>query len=87
VVIMKSSGLWVVTPCSSERVQHFGGTYRFHHQGYRICLKSRYELSLLTASAGGLPFDPETSRSLKATLYFDPKDHTLPISLVSPREF
>jgi hypothetical protein len=32
----KSTGFWVATPCSSERVQCFRGTWHFHLQGKRV---------------------------------------------------
>jgi hypothetical protein len=32
---MKGTAIWVVTPCGSERANHFGGTYRLHLQGQR----------------------------------------------------
>jgi hypothetical protein len=31
---------WILTPCSSEKVWCFGGTYRLHHQGWRVSQKS-----------------------------------------------
>jgi hypothetical protein len=30
---MKNAIFWDVTPCSSRKIRHFGGTYRLHHQG------------------------------------------------------
>jgi hypothetical protein len=35
-VTMNSTAFWVVTPCSSEKVRPFGGTYRLYFQGLKV---------------------------------------------------
>jgi hypothetical protein len=50
-ITMKSTGFWVVTPCSSERARRFGGTYYQYLQDGRV-IQARNQLSLLPASTG-----------------------------------
>jgi hypothetical protein len=35
-LIAKSRIFWVVTPCSSEKIRHFGRTYGLHLQGRTV---------------------------------------------------
>jgi hypothetical protein len=43
---MKSTDLWDVMQCSSERVRSFGGTYRLHFQGGIIVHTRKQKLPL-----------------------------------------
>jgi hypothetical protein len=47
---MKSTALWVVTPCNSVTAQRFGVTYRRHLQGRTV---SQADVKLLTDACGG----------------------------------
>jgi hypothetical protein len=52
-VVMKSSIFWDITPCSPLKFsRHFGGTYRLHLQGRRICQASLpSDFTLISCSA------------------------------------
>jgi hypothetical protein len=55
-------GFWVVSPCSSEKARHFGGTPYLHLQGPKVSQARNERISLPPASFGyllGLLFEPE----------------------------
>lgn len=86
---LKSVIFWVVTPCSSERTQHFGGAYHLYLHGWRVSqAKINQNISFLPVSAVfllNLLFVPEcaddtfhnTVLSPKYTVCYNPEDCAL----------
>jgi hypothetical protein len=90
VVVMKSTIIWDIMPCSLLKVtRHFGGTYRLHPQGRRISPvrnqhESRWQAELVSCSAHCSTLKMEAICSSetpvdfqRTTQHYIPEDSTL----------
>jgi hypothetical protein len=87
-VHMNSTVLWIVTPYSSERARHFGGTYHLHLQGRSESqarnqqnLSWAWHVLLLASCLASLEMEEiccsETSDCPRNTRRYNPDDCTL----------
>jgi hypothetical protein len=90
-MVMKSTILWDITPCSPLKVsRHFGGTYRLHLQSRRISRgRNQHQVAptftLVSCSAYSSTLKMEAICSSETSVYFQrttrryiPDDSTLP---------